>query len=90
MADILIRGVPPRMRREIQRKAESRNLSVNQLLLHMIKTTLEQEENEKEKKARQKEAFRRLNELREEIHRKYGLSDDSTKIIREFRDRRNR
>lgn len=88
MSDILIRGVPPRMHREIQRKAASQNLSVNQLIIHWFKTKLEQEESEEEKQARLKEVFQRIRELREENFRQFGLSSDSTKLIREDRDSR--
>lgn len=89
MSDILIRGVPQRIHQEIQKKAASQNLSVNQLLIQIIKADLERGESEREKGVRRSEAFHRIEKLREEILRQYGPQEDSTKIIREFRDKRN-
>lgn len=86
MSNILIRGVPPKIHREIQRRAAAQNLSVNQLLIRVIENDLKRGESEKEKEARRKEVFRRIRELRKENFRQFGLSDDSTKLIREDRD----
>ena len=86
MSDLLIRGLPQKIHRAIQRKAESQNVSINQLLIQMIKADLQRGETEQEEEARRKEAFRRIRELREENFRQFGLSDDSTKLIREDRD----
>lgn len=85
MANILLRGIPKTLHKEIEEIAHSENLSMNQLLLRLISEGLKT----KEKREREKEAFYRLNQIREELHEKYGLSEDSTKIIREFRDHRN-
>ena len=94
MCDMLIRGVPETVRRQIRRAAEKKNTSVNQILLNVIKTTFEKrqkaKETEKEKDELEKAAFRRLEELRERLYQKYGLQEDSTKLIRHFRDTRNR
>ena len=88
MSDILIRGVSQRIHHEIQRRAASENLSVNQLLIRMIETGLKRVGSEEEKEARQKKIFQRIREIREENFRQFGLSSDSTKLIREDRDSR--
>lgn len=90
MSDILVRGLPERVHRQIQRLAESQHSSVNQILVHLITIALKEREKENDADERRREAFRRIRELREEIYRKYGPQEDSTKIIREFRDNRNR
>lgn len=89
MSDLLIRGLPQKIHRAIQRKAASQNLSVNQFVIHWFNTQLEREDSEEERAQREAEAFRRIDEIRERNFRQFGLSDDSTKIIREFRDGRN-
>lgn len=88
MGDILIRGVPRQTRSRIQRKAESQNLSMNQFLLRFIQENLREEETEEEKRRRHEEAFRRMDEIRGRLRRKYGRFDDSTKLIREDRESR--
>ena len=76
MNTMLVRGIPPKIRREIQQMADAENLSVNQLLIRMIKEAVEASKKQKG-----------IEELREQIYRKYGLHEDSTKLIREDRDR---
>ncbi len=88
MSDILVRGLPTRVHQKIQRLARRQNLSLNQAVLQLIATALEKAEKEKEEKERRKGAFGRLMKLREELYRKYGEFDDSTKLIREDRDSR--
>ena len=88
MSDILIRGLSARTHQTIQRLARLQNLSVNQALLQLIATALEKAEEEKKENRRREGAFQRALELREEIYRKYGEFDDSTKLIREDRDSR--
>lgn len=46
------------------------------------------EPSKKERERRQKEAFKRIDKVRKELHEKYGKFDDSTKLIREDRDSR--
>lgn len=89
MSDILIRGIPKPIHEEVQKWAADENLSVNQMLLNVIKNAVEKREQQKKSDKRQTEAFRRLQEFRERMYRKYGLQEDSTKIIRHFRDTRN-
>lgn len=89
MGNVLVRGLPPRVHKEIQRFASAENLSTNQVLIRLITMAIEQMEREKEKREREEEAFRRIKGMREAIYRKRGLLDDSAKIIREFRDNRN-
>lgn len=89
MNNVLVRGLSPHVYQRIQSMAKEENLSMNQMFLRLIASSVEKSEAEKEKDERQKEAFRRIREIREEIYQKYGLQDDSTKIIRKFRDSRN-
>jgi len=89
MADILIRGIPLRVRHEIQRLAARKNLSVNQFLVERIMEMVKKNGDQEVEEERRKKAFRRIREIREELYRKFGLQDDSTKIIRHFRDTRN-
>ncbi|OGW84459.1 MAG: hypothetical protein A3C35_02920 [Omnitrophica bacterium RIFCSPHIGHO2_02_FULL_46_11] len=88
MSDVLIRGISRPIHIRIQKFAQSRNLSVNQMLIELIERAVKNfEEVEEQEKSRQ-EAFERARRLREEIYRKYGKFDDSTKLIREDRDNR--
>ncbi len=88
MSNLLIRGLPPRVHQKIQKLAVVENLSVNQEVIRLISMALEQAETEKEREARRRDAFQRIREIREENYRIYGLSEDSTKLIREDRDSR--
>ena len=88
MSDLLIRGIPRDIRNRIQLYADSQNLSVNQFVVRTLKQSIGQMETEKEKEERRKEAFRRIDEIREELYRKHGLFEDSAKLIREDRDSR--
>lgn len=88
MANILIRGLPERMHREIEEVAASKNLSVNQLLLQWIREAVQYDEERKESKKRQEEAFRRLEAIRKEISKKYGRQEESWRLIREDRNSR--
>ena len=90
MCDILVRGVSERVRTRIQKIANSKNLSMNQILLQTINGLAEEGDKEKEELQRHREAMKRLKELREKMYKKYGMSTDSTQIIREARDSRNR
>ena len=86
LVDILVRGVPDNLHREIREFATRENLSVNQVLLRLLQKAVERSEKENEEQKRRDKAFKRLNKRREEIRRKYGLQEDSTRIIREDRD----
>ncbi len=88
MSDLLIRGLSPRVHQKIQKLAVSENLSVNQEVIRLIAMALEQAEKNRDIEERRAEAFRRIHEIREENFRKFGLSEDSTKLIREDRDSR--
>lgn len=90
MSNVLVRGLPENIHRKIQKMAEAGNLSVNQVMVRLLAEAVEQEKEKKEDEGRHREAFRRLNELREEMYRKYGKQEDSTKIIREMREERTR
>jgi len=87
VANLLIRGVPERIHREVERLAEAGNLSVNQMLIQLIKEAVQYEEEKKESQKRREEAFNRLEAIRKEISKKYGRQEESWKLIREFRDR---
>ncbi len=88
MSNILIRGLPPRLHKEIQRLAKEENLSVNQMLVRLIQEAVKQAEERREKVKRREQVFDRVMKLREEIYRTYGSFDDSTRLIREDRDSR--
>ncbi|HXV27923.1 MAG TPA: hypothetical protein VD913_03065, partial [bacterium] len=88
MSNLLIRGLQPRIRREIQKLAEAENLSINQEVLRLIAWALEQAEKQRVMEEERAEAFRRIREIREANFRKYGVTEDSTKLIREDRDSR--
>ena len=89
MSNVLVRGLPRIVHNRIQQFANSENQSVNQVLVWLITDAVKQMEKKKDEETWRAEAFQRLQEIREEIHRKHGLLDDSTKIIRHFRDTRN-
>jgi len=88
MSDILVRGISRPVHIQIQKFAESRNLSVNQLLIQLIERAIENLDEAEEQEKKRKEVFDRIRHLREEIRKKYGTFDDSTKLIREARDSR--
>ena len=88
MINVLVRGLPERYHRKIEKIASRENWSVNQTLIRLITQALEQFESEREKDRQRHEAFRRVEEIRKEIYEKYGSFDDSTKLIREDRDSR--
>lgn len=87
MSDVLVRGLTPRVHKQIQQFAESQNLSVNQVLVQFIREAVEEMEKRRKKEKGGQEAFRRIREIREEIHQKYGPFEDSTRWIREDRER---
>lgn len=88
MSDVLIRGVPPRVHREIQRLADREDLSVNQFLVRQLVEMVKNNRDQKTEEERRKDVFRRIEEIRERLYRKYGKMEDSTKLIREDRDSR--
>jgi hypothetical protein len=88
MSNVLVRGLPEKVRIRIQKMADGENLSVNQMLIQLIVTAINISEKQKRRDEREQEAFRRLDEFREEMYRKYGMFDDSAKLIREDRDSR--
>lgn len=88
MWDVLVRGVSERTRVKVQRIARFENLSVNQVIIQFIKEGAEREEKQKDDLRRHAEAMKRLKEIREEMHKKYGMMEDSWKLIREDRDSR--
>lgn len=88
MSDVLIRGIPPRVHRQIQRLAEADNLSLNQYLVRQLVEMVKKNGEEEAEEERRKDVFQRIEELRERLYRKYGKMEDSTKLIREDRDSR--
>lgn len=88
MSDILVRGVSPKIHRELRKLAEARNLSLNQAMIHWLHRIVEDENGHKEKDEERAKTFRRIREIREANFREFGLSEDSTKLIREDRDSR--
>lgn len=86
MSDFLVRHFPRGVEGRVRQYASRENLSRNQFFLQLVQKGLEQMETEKERKERQREAFRCIRELREEIYRKYGRFEDSSHWIREDRE----
>ena len=90
MSNFLIRGISMRLRQRIQKFSRKRNLSANQLLLEIIDREIEHLEGNVDEEKQHADAFRRLEQLRGELRRKYGRQEDSTKLIRQMRDERSR
>ena len=88
MSNFLIRGISMRLRQRIQKFARLQNFSANQLLIRIIDREIEHMEGNVDEEKQRAEAFKRMKELREELHQKYGRQEDSTKLIREDRDSR--
>ena len=88
MRNILVRGVPAKVRLRLQRLARFQNASMNQALLELLAWALEEKEKQTEAEHEREEVFRRVDELRERLRKKYGKFEDSTKLIREDRDSR--
>jgi len=86
--NILVRDMPDGVHQKIREFATRQNISVNQVLLRMIREEMDRWQREKKEKEHREKAFQRIQKRREEIRRKYGLQEDSTKMIREFRDSR--
>ena len=90
MSNFLLRGISIRLRHRIQKLSLKRNLSANQLLLEIIDREIERMEGNVNQEKQRAAAFRRMEELREELRRKYGKQEDSAKLIRQMRDDRSR
>ena len=88
MSDMLIRGLPPRTKKEMEEMAGEEDLSLNQLAVRLLQQAIDQKRKAEEEETEREKVFRRLDALRERLHRKYGTFDDSTKLIREDRDSR--
>lgn len=86
MSAMIIRGLSKRIHQRIQKLAKSRNTSINQTLLRIIHDEIDRIEGRVNEEERRAQAFERMKQLRDEIRRKYGKFDDSTKLIREDRD----
>ncbi len=88
MGDLLIRGVSVRVKQKLRRMAMKRHMSVNRILLEQLDKWEEYEDQDKTADEKQAEAIKRLNEIRQETYKKYGLSNIAVKYIREGRDSR--
>lgn len=88
--NMLIRGIPLKYKTKIEKIAQSKNLSVNQVMVQLVIQSMKSEEEKQKAVIRQREAIRRLREMREAMYKKYGMSNDSVQMIREMRDSRNR
>lgn len=88
MSNILVRGIPKRIHNRIQKIAKLQNLSINQTLIQLITAAIEEQKDKRETEKERTEVFERVRRLRNEIRKKYGTFDDSTKLIREDRDSR--
>ena len=66
---------------------KKKNLSVNQEVLKLIETALKKEEEKGVRERGEMEVYARIRLRREDMYKKYGKFDDSTKLIREDRER---
>ncbi len=88
MSNILVRGLPPKIHRKIQILAEEGNQSINQIMIQLVTWAVEKKADGQRAEDKRAEAFRRIREFQNQMYQKYGVQEDSTKIIREERDRR--
>ena len=90
MRNVLIRGLPDKIHNRIQKLADKRNASVNQVLVQLVIRSLKDVQEREDKEAERDKIFKRIHELREAHYRKYGKSEDSAKMVREMREERTR
>lgn len=88
MSNVLVRGLPTGVCKEIQRVANTENLSMNQFLVSLITKAVREMERKEEEEKERAAVFERIEKLREKMYKKYGLFYDSAKLIREDRDSR--
>lgn len=74
--NLLIRGIPDHVWTAIKKMAEEEGLSLNQMYLKLIYKMLHRFEKEEAEKKRRRESLRRLEKLREKIHKKYGVCNE--------------
>lgn len=86
MGDILIRGISFKLKQALKRLAQQRDVSMNQMLVNILRQEIDRQDKSIDEETRRKEACRRLGEFREKMIQKYGIQHNSTKVIREFRD----
>ena len=77
MADLLIRGFPESAKRRVERIARKRNSSVNKTIIYLLMHGLTSTRGTEQSKEDRDAAFRRVRELRDELHQKYGKQEDS-------------
>ena len=87
MSNFLIRGIPPRLQRQMQQWADKENLSVNQLFIRLVREAIGSRKKMEEEEKAKEDVFQRIKELRERIYKRNGKMEDSAKLIREDRDR---
>ena len=88
--NMLIRGLPESLHRKIQRMAKSHNTSVNKIALRFMAHGVLTQEQIREKQDRDDDLYRRIDEFREGMRKKYGIQPDSAEIVRRLRDERTR
>lgn len=88
MKAFLVRKIPRKIRHHIEKCSSSQGLSMNQYFVQVMIRSEGKIEFPDEPLQDRDELFRRIDEFREEMYRKYGSFDDSTKLIREDRDTR--
>lgn len=88
MANVLVRGLPEPVHRQIEKIAKEENLSVNQMMVQLLRIGVKREAEKRKKDEEQLDVYQRIEKLREEIRKKYGRQEDSWKMIREDRDSR--
>jgi plasmid stability protein len=82
MAQIVVRGIDDELMRQFKERAKKQGKSAEQAVRELIEGAARQEDV-------QSDWFRRINEFREAMYRKYGDQGiDSADLIREDRDSR--
>lgn len=90
MANVLIRGVPELVHKQIEKIAKKEDLSVNQMMVQILRDWVKQEAERRRKDEDRLDVFLRIEQLREKIRKEYGVQEDSWKLIREARDERSK
>lgn len=75
--DILVRGLPPKVLREIEEQAKEERVSVSDLMLKLIQEQLGRYEEERKKEAERIEMLRRLEKIRRRLRRSRGSSSEA-------------
>lgn len=88
MANMLIRKVSTSVHHVIKKNTSKNYLSMNQGMIFFMIAIMKQLQKEREECRKHQRAFEQMEKIRKELFETYGTFDDSTKLIREDRDKR--